>query len=316
MSKTKIAIGCLVQWYEVDVVTDYIKSLREAIDTYGKEYVDVDFIFSVNQSLEKPTSDDTMALCQDLFKHIMNKYGFNYNIIEDLFTIADYRRTFNIQYCINSEVLVWGESDMLVPKQMFVIIDHLHQFVKSNTPKYLTTFGICKMWDSSWEALEHPEFTTYKHSDSKSDWWSVNYDMTIDEMNTFNNKVEHLDVQIVPTHKFNGCGLVISSEVIKSGVNIPHSTFFIHEDTAFMLMTQKVLGMIPQYHIKNILLVHNRKHRDKRNYIIGENGQTVGQKRNSNKWYIVANQMCESNAYNMFNPSYKSYTWEDVWKSI
>jgi hypothetical protein len=81
-------------------------------------------------------------------------------------------------------------------------------------------------------------------------------------------------------------------------------------------MTQKVLGHIPQYHFKNILLVHNRKHKDKRNYILGETGETVGQKRNSNKWYTIANQMCEQNVYNMFNPSYKSYTWKNVWNQL
>jgi hypothetical protein len=172
------------------------------------------------------------------------------------------------------------------------------------------------MWDESWKALEHPEFTNFKHSDSKNDWWSLNYDMSIEEMNKFNDTISELEVNIISPHKFNGCGLVISSEVIKSGVNIPKSAFFVHEDTAFMLMTQKVLGNIPQYHFKNILLVHNRKHKDKRNHIIGETGNTVGQKRNSNKWYTLANQMCEQNVYNMFNPNYKSLTWEDVWKSI
>ena len=37
-----------------------------------------------------------------------------------------------------------------------------------------------------------------------------------EEMNKFNDKVEDLDVRIVSPHKFNGCGLVISSEVIKA----------------------------------------------------------------------------------------------------
>ena len=81
-------------------------------------------------------------------------------------------------------------------------------------------------------------------------------------------------------------------------------------------MTQKVLGNIPQYHFKNLLVVHNRKHKDKRNYIKGETGATVGQKRNSNKWYTVANKLCEQNVYNMFNPAYKAANWNDVWKSI
>ena len=87
-----------------------------------------------------------------------------------------------------------------------------------------------------------------------------------------------------------------------------------HEDTAFMLMVQKVLGNIPQYHFKNILIVHNRNHPKKRMYIKGETGNTMNQKRRSNEWYIKANQYSEENCYNIFNPRYKFKTWEEVWK--
>ena len=139
--------------------------------------------------------------------------------------------------------------------------------------------------------------------------------MSIDEMNKFNDKVENLDVQVLNQHKFNGCGLVFSSEVIKSGVNIPKSVFFVHEDTAFMIMMQKVLGMIPQYVVKNILLVHNRNHPNKRMYVEGERDDgTMNEKRRSNDWYVKANKMSEQNCYNLFNPQHKSFTWEDVWK--
>ena len=79
-----------------------------------------------------------------------------------------------------------------------------------------------------------------------------------------------------------------------------------------MWMTNKVLGNIPQYVIKNILLVHNRNHPEKRNHIKGETGDTMNKKRRSNDWYVKANQMCEQNYLNLFNPNYKSYTWEDV----
>jgi len=109
---------------------------------------------------------------------------------------------------------------------------------------------------------------------------------------------------------------VISSEVIRSGVNIPKSVFFVHEDTAFMLMIRKVLGDIPQYHIGNILVVHNRKHKDKRNYILGETGQSIGQKRDSNNWYRIANELSKQNCYNNFNTEFKPYTWNDVWQNI
>jgi hypothetical protein len=197
---------------------------------------------------------------------------------------------------------------------MFEVLDILHQNQSTQTPKYLATFGICKMWDDTWKPLEHIEFTN-KPMDNKA-WWGSRYTMNKDEMNEFNDKVTDLDVTTISPHKFNGCGLVISSEVVKAGVNIPKSTFFTHEDTAFMLMTQKVLGLIPQYHFRNILLVHNREHPNKRNYVSDENGKTLGERRKSNNWYEVSAKMSEQNTYNLFNPNWKSKTWKDVWSQI
>ena len=69
------------------------------------------------------------------------------NEYEKLYTIADYRREFNDKYCTKADVLVWGETDMLVPKQAFTALDGLHASVVRQTPKYVGTFSICKMWD-------------------------------------------------------------------------------------------------------------------------------------------------------------------------
>lgn len=315
--KTKFAIGCLIQWYELDIIDGYLVSLQDAISMYNKDNVIIDIVVTDNTMLERPIDSATLTSCMSAIMSKINRLdNVNVHIESSLYTIADYRRQFNDKYCDQVDVLIWGETDMLVPKQAFQSLDMLHQSQSGSTPKYIATFAICKMWDDTWKPLEHVQFTDFKHSDSKEDWWGLNYDMTIDEMNKFNDAIDDLDVTILPNKKFNGCGLVISSEVVKSGVNIPRSAFFIHEDTAFMLMIQRVLSNIPQYHFRNLLMVHNRKHSNKRNYISGETGNTVGQKRNSNKWYTVANKMSEQNVYNMFNPNYKSFTWEDVWKSI
>ena len=312
--KTKFAIGCLVQWYESDIIKYYIDSLKDAIDSYDGEVL-VDVAIVRNTTLEKPSSKKEFAAQLIEIKTICKIA--NIKIIDELYTIADYRREFNDVYCEKADVLIWGETDMLVPKQAFVTLDHLHQNV--NTPKYLATFAICKMWDDSWKALEHPEFTNkpFIEMDTKN-WWSLRYTMTKEEMNSFNAKVEDLEVSIVSPHKFNGCGLVISSEVVKAGVTIPRSVFFIHEDTAFMMMTNKVLGNIPQYHFKNILVVHNRKHPDKRTNIKGEENldkTNPGAQREAHDWYTPANKMCEENCYKLFDPSFKPYTWQDVFDS-
>jgi hypothetical protein len=318
MSKTKFAIGCLVQWYEAEIIREYFNSLMHAIQEYSSIDIIVDILVCENQTLEKFTDRDSFEDClseialaarQNSFKNIAN-----YRRTSDLVTIADYRREFNDKYCELVDVLVWGESDMLVPKNMFTALDNLHRNIQ--TPKYLATFGTCKMWDNSWKPLEHNEFTDKPFIENDyENWWSLKYTMTAKEMNQFNDDIEDLDVKIIAPHKFNGCGLVISSEVIKAGVNIPKSVFFVHEDSAFMWMTNKVLGNIPQYHFKNILLVHNRNHPKKRMHIKGEREDgTMNEKRRSNDWYTTANQMCEQNYLNMFNPNYKSFTWKDVWK--
>lgn len=312
--KTKFAIGCLVQWYEVDIIEEYFSSLHEAVYAYEGE-VSVDILLTTNQKLEQCESEDAMNYCKRTIGEAGSKYGFTVYSTQDLVTIADYRRQFNQEYCEKVDVLIWGESDMIVPKEMFQVLDALHQ---QAVPKYLATFAICKMWDESWKPLEHLEFTDkpFIEGDS-SNWWSLRYTMTADEMDSFNSKIEYPEVVVLPQHKFNGCGLVISSEVIKSGVNIPPSVFFIHEDTAFMLMTRKVLGNIPQYHFRNILLVHNRKHPNKRKYVQGEsNNDYIDKKRKRFEWYNVANTACSMNNDNLFNLNYKSLTWDDVWSRI
>lgn len=307
---TKFAIGCLVQWYECDIINEYIDTLKRAIDSYEGEVI-VDITICVNQQLEKAENSEILRECIRKINDSCSPFKLNFEY--GIYTIADYRREFNDKFCTQADVLVWGESDMLVPSQMFIVLNHLHQ--QSQSTKYIAFFGICKMWDDSWKALEHPDFTDKPFIENDYDnWWSLKYTMTAKEMEDINSKTIQPQVSVLPTHKFNGCGLVISSEVIKAGVNIPQSVFFVHEDTAFMLMIQKVLGNIPQYVINNILVVHNRNHPNKRKYIEGESGDTLNQKRRSNNWYVKANKYSEENCYNIFNPNHKSKTWIDVWK--
>lgn len=320
-NKTTFAIGCLVQWYEVEVFEEYFNTMYKAIQAYdGKVIIDITLV--MNQQLEQV---DHVPRLEEIKRRIVNKIDtirsktFPNNPVfrwfNHIHTIADYRRQFNDRYCDQVDVLVWGETDMLVPKDMFVVLNQLHKAIGEKTPKYLATFGICKMWDNSWKPLEHPKFTDKPFIENDYDnWWSVKYTMTESEQIKFNKDVHNIQLTHISPHKYNGCGLVISSEVIKAGVNIPKSVFFVHEDTSFMLMVNKILPNIPQYHFSNILLVHNRNHPKKRMYVKNETGDTLNKQRRSNEWYVKANKYSEENCYNLFNPNHKSKTWEDVWK--
>jgi hypothetical protein len=323
-NKTKFAIGCLVQWYEINIIKEYISSIKSSINNFNKNNVIIVFDLVANQALEKfdGSEDEFQELINDLVNEIefIKKDGFNvvYKTHNELYSIADSRRDFNNNYCEQVDILIWGESDMLAPKQMFIVLDHLHQQVKNQTPKYLSFFGGCKMWDDSWKLLEHPDFTDKPFIEGDStNWWSLRYTMTEEEMDTINNKTESPEVVILPQHKFNGCGLVISSEVIKAGANIPKGVFMAHEDTAFMHMTNKLLGNIPQFVIRNILLVHNRKHHSKRYKVKGETGidpTNTGLLRLQHDWFKKQKDINTENLANLFNPNYKFKTWKDVWK--
>lgn len=320
--KTKFAIGCLVQWYEIEIVKEYVDSLIQALnEVENKQDIIVDFTLVTNQDLEKVSDEITLKEIEkrynDILYELIGKCSLRTAVKSDLYTIADYRRQFLDEYCTKADVLIQGETDALIPKQTFTILDMLHQQVKDSTPKYLATFGINKMWDDSWKPLEHVDFTDkpfIEHDDKN--WWSIPYTMNIEEMNKFNDKVEDLEIVNVKPHKFNGCGFVISSEAVKSGVNIPKGTFFI-DDTALWQMANKVLPDIPQYHFRNILIVHNRKHPKKRSWILGEKDVNyIDDKRNSTDWYPIANEFCKINDANIFNPNHKFYTWNDVWEKI
>jgi hypothetical protein len=310
----------LVQFYEIRIIEDYIKSVSYALENVdNKENVIIDICFNMNEKLE--SIDRNVITPQEIVKRmdvICAKYNVDFWINKDrLFTIADYRREFNEKYCEKVDVLMWGESDSLIPRQTFEILDNLHTAAKETTPKYVGFFSTCKMWDDSWKILEHPDFTDKPFTEQDlTNWWSLRYNMTQDEMDKINDKVDDLDIQVTDKLKFNGCGLVISSDVIKSGVNIPKSVFFVHEDTAFMnscLIQFK--GKLPQYIIKNILLVHNRKLPKKRSFIKGQDYEDDDQTRMREQqyWYKNANKMSQVNAFNLTEQGY-TYTWEDVFR--
>ncbi len=312
-----VAAGCLVQWYEVDMFEEYLDSLTKSIVT--KEKVLIDMCLVTNQDLEKVSDEvDMLTYIMEKYVRVCNQYklqGYQikYEVRDDLYTIADYRRDFNEKYCELADILFWGESDMLVPSQGMETILSLHEAVKEQTPKWVGFFSTCKMWDDSWKPLEHPKLTDLPRDPHA--WYGTRCYMDYDKMEEINSDVESPHIESTYNYKFNGCGLVMSSEIIKSGVNIPKSVFFTHEDTAFMNKMLTIFGnnQIPLYIVKNILLVHNREHPRKRKYVVSEDGKDINEQRKSNDWYPKASEYSKYNAYNFMKQT-KTYKWEDVWK--
>ena len=54
----KFAIGCLVQWYEIELVEEYLLSVKNAVDgVENKHNVVIDLYFNTNETLEKVDKD-------------------------------------------------------------------------------------------------------------------------------------------------------------------------------------------------------------------------------------------------------------------
>ena len=319
------AIGCLVQFYEIDIIDDYLKSVKYSLENVeNKDNVLIDICLNCNEGLEeldrnKIDMKQIIGMFSNMVKEHLPTTTFNINE-KDIYTIADYRREFNEKYCSKVDVLMWGESDALIPKQTWEVLDNLHTAsVNNNVHKYVGFFSTCKMWDDTWKVLEHPDFTDKPFIEMDTEnWWSLRYNMSQKEMDEINNKTEDLDIRSTTQLKFNGCGLVISSDVIKSGANIPKSVFFVHEDTAFMNNCLiHFRGQLPQYIIKNILLVHNRKLPNKRMYIKGQDFSDgdMTRMRKQQYWFPNADKMSQKNAFNTTEQGY-TYSWEDVFKEF
>ena len=62
--ENKIAIGCLVQFYEIDIVKDYLLSVKYSLDEIeNKEDVIIDICFNMNQGLEKVDEEMISIIC-------------------------------------------------------------------------------------------------------------------------------------------------------------------------------------------------------------------------------------------------------------
>ena len=93
--RNKFAIGCLVQWYEIELIPLYIESVKQALEHIeNKENIIVDFTLVTNQDLEKiDESQTTIDEIITRFEKMID--GFELSVTEKLVTIADYRRWFN-----------------------------------------------------------------------------------------------------------------------------------------------------------------------------------------------------------------------------
>jgi len=338
----KYIIGTHIMFYEIDMVKEHIQSLINAVNTVeNKDNITIDLFYNISEFFEKInreeiSKDDLITKFLSLVKTVEST-GCNvtYKIYEDddkPITMVDYRRDLNYHGCVDNDYVIWGESDALLPKEAFSTLDSIKEYAnQNNIHRYVVTFALRKMWDDSWKVLEHTEFTDKQYYETElpdgtrnekafTEPHSIRYSMSIDEMNEINQRCDELDVRVLKQPQFDGSILVLSSDLLKNGVNVPRCILgHAVDDTSMMSSCKQIMGdAYVQFIIKNILKVHNRNHPEKRNYCLQMEGDRIcTQEKGPNQrggWYENLKHLANVNLSTFGKSQNRFNTYEDFKK--
>ena len=285
--QNKYVIGVHVMWFEIEMFVDYCKALTNTLETVENTYnITIDVCFNMTEVLEK-IDDDKITPEQlvnkfkeiyDMFK-VLNGSGPRHQVRitnkDDYYFHADYRRDLNYDYCKEVDYVLWGETDSFFPKETFQVIETLSKYTnEQNIHRYLLSFSDRKMWDSSWDPLVHNDYVDIEFIDDEDGHLNPNQaksPMSIEKMNEINARAKEFDFSYIQKPKISGACLVLSSDLIKSGVNIP-SCLLYNDDEGLSILSHKLMGQnFMQFVCQNVLHVHARRHPQKRLYVKDEN---------------------------------------------
>ena len=326
--ENKYIIGCHCMFYEIDMVEEYLNSLRLAMEEIeNTENIKIEMMWNMSEYFEQCEAKQSIY---SKIEKLERKYNFDslfYENDDKPYTMADYRRELNNK-CNGYDYVIWGESDCLMPRQMFGVLEQLKDYAnKQGIHRYITTFGIRKMWDETWTILEHPKFTNkpYYSMDTEEETrlattspWSIRYTMSQKEMDEVNDKTEDLDVKMITYPKFDGSGLVISSDLLRTGANVPPAVYMNGDDTSFLESCRLHMGEnYRQFVIKNILKVHNRTHPKKRRYVVNEDETLTSHKKRGKKvWYKTFNDISKGNLGKLFYSQERFANYKDFQQAL
>ena len=322
--KNKYVIGTHVMFFEIEMFKDFIDGMINLLETVeNKENVIVDLCFNLSQKLEK--IDKNKIKKHELlikFKSGVAKLesiGFivEHNVYEgdDFYFHADYRRDLNYNYCKKVDYVMWGETDSFFPKEAFQVIETLSEYTKEqNIHRYLLSFADRKMWDSSWDPLVHVDYEHLEFIDDDKGHLNPNQaksSLSIEKMNEINAKTDEFNFTYITKPKISGACLVLSSDLIKCGVNIPLCLLY-NDDEGLSIMCEKLMGeSFIQFICKNILHVHARRHPNKRMHVLGEdNPYSFINQKNLNFQKLL--DLSKSNIHSLVTGQGKFYEYNDL----
>jgi hypothetical protein len=212
---------------------------------------------------------------------------------------------------------MWGETDSFFPKEAFQSLESLSQYTdEQNIHRYIMCFADRKMWDDSWNPTVHTDYENIEYIDDENHHLhktQAKSQLSIEEMNEINSKVEDFDFRSINYPKIDGSCLVISSDLIKSGVNIPLCLIY-NDDEGLAISAQQLCGQnFIQFICKNLLKVHARRHPKKRLYVLDEDNPNSFDDRKPSS-FVKFKEMSQANIRSLIEGRNKFYEYSDFKK--
>lgn len=316
-------------FFEIEMYKDFIEGLVNLLETVeNKENVTIDLCLNMSEQIEKIDFDKiTEADLLGKFYTGVNTikelgYKVNTRIIEkdEFYFHADYRRDLNYNYCKKVDYVMWGETDSFFPKEAFEVIESLSKYTdEQNIHRYMLSFADRKMWDASWDIMVHPKYENHIFIDDEEGHLNENQaksPLPIEKMNKINAETKEFDFRYLNKPQLSGACLVISSDLIKFGVNIPPCMIY-NDDHGISIMAEKLCGEdFIQFICKNIMHVHARRHPQKRLYVSKEDNpySFINEKNNKFKQFL---ELSKFNINNLIKkPHDKFYEYKDFKKML
>jgi hypothetical protein len=329
--KNRYVIGTHVMWYEIEMYKDFIDGLVNLLEPVtNKENVIIDLCFNASQKFEQIVdTEDIYKLKEKFLKGVSKIKDLDVKVVvqvkgmphqeNEFYFHADYRRDLNYNYCKKVDFVMWGETDSFFPKEAFQAIDSLKEYTDGiGEHKYIACFSDRKMWDSSWDATVHKDYVDIKFVDDDEGHLNPNQaksPLPIETMNEINSKIEQFDLNVINYPKIDGSCLVMSADLIKSGVNVPLCLIY-NDDDGLGIMAEKLLQKdYKQFIIKNLLKVHARRHPQKRLYVKHEdNPHSFGGDKNNDFQKFL--KLSQENIYKLRTGKGKFKEYNDLKKIL
>jgi len=243
-------------WYESKMISETLDSLAYALK-HSKLDVDLKFCLNSQTYLEEPIEGKAEDMFDEFLHHpILKGAELVYKTNDDgFYNIGDWRREI---YDKEYKYTVWGESDCLLPMDFF----HILTQINIEHP-HLISFASRKMWDNSWDCVEHADLQKYERTTENPFQAPIPYNasdiITQIELNNFNSKAD-IEIQLNSTVKIDGSLLCISNGIDFQFIGDDMN--FVRED--FCAETVFKIKRIPQYVVKTRMKGHNYSHPLKR----------------------------------------------------